>query len=421
MPVAPAMHVPLGILPALTVAVIDVVDLGWRRRGRRDHSGAANTVVRAMRRGVGPRRSAAAELTHPAQQSLQAASLPRRHRRLGSRTDPSTSEPSPSSASSRVQATPSPTCDGGRGCLPYPTAARSACAVNRLRALITPKLAGGSATSDHRPRPATRPANLHGWRGRDRSATERDTAAAPRSPPARAGLRRPDTSWPAPAAERACARRRARGHRPLAATPAPSPTRAADGGSRLASTNTVMPSVHAGSPAVARRHRDGATGQRRRQQAKPLRTVVIDRRRARLHTAPHSLTKYLFHRSVRSPTTVNGPGVRHDRLRRSGRGRHGRRPRARPPLRDRIGASRRVGGRQRPRRNHARRGRRRIRGGPGRRRDHGRRRVGRGVARLGRQPRGRRGDRAHRRRAASAGWTRWSATRASSTASRSTS
>ena len=49
------------------------------------------------------------------------------------------------------------------------------------------------------------------------------------------------------------------------------------------------------------------------------------------------------------------------------------------------------------------------------------RRVGRGVPRLSRQPRGRRGDRGAPPSRASAGWMRWSATRASSTASRSTS
>ena len=38
-----------------------------------------------------------------------------------------------------------------------------------------------------------------------------------------------------------------------------------------------------GFAAVARCHRDSATGQSRRQQPKPLWTVVIDRRRARLH------------------------------------------------------------------------------------------------------------------------------------------
>ena len=46
--------------------------------------------------------------------------------------------------------------------------------------------------------------------------------------------------------------------------------------------------------------------------------------------------------------------------------------------------------------------------------------IGGGVARFGRQPRGRRSDRRARPSTNSDAWTRWSATRASSTASRST-
>ena len=70
-PVAPAVDVPLGILPALTlaVAVIRIVGVGHGRR--RDHSGTANSLVRPMCWGVGSRRSAAAELADPAHQALQ--------------------------------------------------------------------------------------------------------------------------------------------------------------------------------------------------------------------------------------------------------------------------------------------------------------------------------------------------------------
>ena len=144
-----------------------------------------------------------------------------------------TSDSAPIVAHPRVLAAPSPIYGVGRGC--HAMSDCWALGVHRQQVAGLDHAEARRRIGDllpDRPRPATRRENRHGWRGRDRSATERDTAAVPRSPPARGGLRRPDTSWPAPGAEPACARRRARGRRLRAATPAPSPIRAAAAGSR---------------------------------------------------------------------------------------------------------------------------------------------------------------------------------------------
>ena len=174
---------------------------------------------------------------------------PRRRRRPGWRTGPSHRRPSPSSASSssarrfRRLAT-------GVVCAGF----ASACCGARVRRQQASRLDHTEA----RRRIRDLLVRGHGQRdaagesarvARSRSISDRrDRATDPRSPPARVGLRRPGISWPARGAEAACAPRQARVRRPRAATPARSPTRAADQRLSAASTKTVMPSVHAGSP-----------------------------------------------------------------------------------------------------------------------------------------------------------------------------
>ena len=128
-----------------------------RRRRRRPPTAdtAVDVTVPAPRiplceRCVGvsaPGEPAAAELTRPCSSCAATASRSRRRRRPGWRTDPSRRSRRRRRRRRRVRPAPSATCGEGR-VRPAPSdCCALACAASRLRALITPKLTGGSATS----------------------------------------------------------------------------------------------------------------------------------------------------------------------------------------------------------------------------------------------------------------------------------
>ena len=238
-----------------------------------------------MCRRIRPGRSAAAELTDPAHQALQ--QLPCRAATADGAGERIHHVGIVAVVGRHPRARQRPSCDSRRGsCAPAPSdCCALRCADSRFRGLDHTEAGGGSAIVVR--------ARRHRQRRRRRIGPRREVevdqrphgkrAAAPRSPPAPADLRRRDTAWPVPGAEAACAPHPARVHRPRAATPALSPTRAARPGLAAASTKTVMPSVHAGSPRSA-----GATATVRPASADASRPSrcgpsLVDARRACLH------------------------------------------------------------------------------------------------------------------------------------------
>ena len=157
------------------------------------------------------------------------------------------------------------------------------CDANRLRALITPKLArriGDLLATGHGQRRGRRIGAGGEIEVDQRSNGIRQQSVVRRKSPVAfdgqvpLGQRGSPNKLPNDIGleASACEQRCLHGHR------FELPTRALGGVDE--NGDAVRPS---GFAAVARRHRDGATGQRRRQQPKPLWTVIIDRRRARLH------------------------------------------------------------------------------------------------------------------------------------------
>ena len=242
----------------------------------------------------------------------------------------------------------------------------------------------------------TRRQNGCASQGPDRPSIARDTATVPRSRPARAGPRRRDTSWPTLPAYQlahdlwleptAREKRRLHGHRfelPLRIS--------------AASTKIVMPSVHAGSPLPADATatvRPASADANSASRCGPSSSTVVEP----VSTAPRSLTKYLFHRSVRTPTRRQRTGRQPDRFRRPGR-------RSSPAPGAGSAASMRWSWRAAARPSSSTTSAepctatgRRIGRRQGRRRDHRAGGIGRCLVRLRRQPRGRCSDRRDRDR-----------------------
>ena len=292
-PVAPAMDVPLRDTFRLALA---------RRLRRRPRTRgaevdvtmprAANAAPRSVRRRVGARRSAAAELAHHAQHLLQQLADRRRRRRPGWRTRSMTSA-SLRRRRHRVRRVSSPIA--ARAWVPPHVVDGSALGVRRQQVACLEwrrrSRADRRSSARSARQPAMRPGSRCGWRCR-RSMSERTTGYGSSSSfAASAGGPRPrDSAWPAPGVERACARHRAPGCRLPAAMPDRSATRAAAAALGGVDEHGVAIGPR-GFARSHRRHRHSATGQSRRQQPKPLEAVII----GPLVSSPSPL--HLAHRS----------------------------------------------------------------------------------------------------------------------------